>query len=279
MQVFLGTRVRKGAHDVASDKNTSEILYVQTCLSDHRRDVAGMSAEQRGVYESMRVAYFQRGGPLPTDLPTIYRLAEAGTTKERKAVQAALEQKFTLEPDGYHNEFCDAELMRIRTRKLKATTAANARWDGKQGDANAHANASSKHMHGDMLTNNHKPITKNPEPKRLNDVLAEKKNTQPSSYLKEGKAGNDVVTAAPNVAADISDSISSQSSSDHASSSHPSHPPKPFASPPSLPQERAGTRRIGGPTVITAEDVRAFEERQRREEAEQEARREMLFSS
>jgi uncharacterized protein YdaU (DUF1376 family) len=169
-----------------------EILYVQTCLSDHRRDVAGMSAEQRGVYESMRVACLQQGGALPLELTTIYRLAEAHTAKERKAVQEVLEQKFMQEVDGYHNAFCDAELMRIRTLRLVRKGAAITRWkdrqEGSDGDANAYPNALHMDMQTGMQTGmqtackddaNRKPVTVNRKP--IKEDVVEDSNTLPFS--------------------------------------------------------------------------------------------------
>jgi uncharacterized protein YdaU (DUF1376 family) len=162
-------------------KNTAAgTLYAQICLSDHRRDVAGLSAEERGVYESLRVACYQQGGALPADNPTLFRLAEAFTARERKAVAAVLDRKFTLEADGWHNAQCDAEIARVRHRRMQQQTAALTRWNAAKSDAHA--------LHVDVQTGmptvNLEPMNLEPNTNRSSVTAVNKElssNARPAS--------------------------------------------------------------------------------------------------
>lgn len=178
-------------------------LYVQVCLSDHQRDVAGLSAEERGVYEALRVAYYQNGGPLPAEVHTLYRLTGAVTTRERKAVTAVLSMRFEKDEGGlWRNTTCDAELARIYERKQKRRAAAKCRWPDEetkpdaQADANAYANACPNGHAKAMLT-----INQEPETLDCSSTVLKNNNctTLPSlSSLKEGEKGNkEVVVPAP----------------------------------------------------------------------------------
>jgi uncharacterized protein YdaU (DUF1376 family) len=109
--------------------NDKAVLYTTTHVGDHRADVAGLSAEERGVYESLRTAYLQRGGPLPNNLPELYRLGEAFTSRERTALRQVLDKKFVLTGEGFRSNRCDAEIERVSDLRSKRRAAARSRWD------------------------------------------------------------------------------------------------------------------------------------------------------
>ena len=98
--------------------------YVLVNLTEHRLDVADLSATERGIYETLRVVYFERKTALPAVREELYRLAGAYDKRERKAVDTVLAKKFAQGVDGlWHNERCDAELARIEV-KIEQTRAA-----------------------------------------------------------------------------------------------------------------------------------------------------------
>ena len=173
------------------DKN--RVNFVRVHLNDHREDVAGFSAEERGVYESLRVAYFQRGGPLPLDWDQLYRLAEALTSGERKAVKKLLELKFTQSPDGWKSVRCEEELARI------AQEVENKR---KAGQASAAVRSTRVEQVLNTCTNsdpNRSPTetqqANNQEPRANNQEYVPKNNNNPD--LPSRKSGVDVLDVPP----------------------------------------------------------------------------------
>ena len=97
-------------------------------IAAYQRATEGLSAIEDGIYRRMIDACYQREGPLPSDLGTIYRLTHALTKHEKAAVRTVL-QRFWVALNGhYHNTRCDAELLQYQGLCDAARKAAGIRW-------------------------------------------------------------------------------------------------------------------------------------------------------
>jgi len=121
-------------------------------IGDYVSKTRHLSWDEDMAYRRLMDAYYMREGPLPADRQQVYRLVQAVTKPQRKAVDAVLREFFTVAEDGHHNSRCDHELAIMKEKQDKARSSANERWrkanggrgnggSHSDGNANAHANA------------------------------------------------------------------------------------------------------------------------------------------
>lgn len=103
--------------------------YYERYCGDYQRDTAHLSLAEHGAYTMLLDTYFSVEKPLPSDLPSLYRVCRAMTRLEQQAVKAVAEQFFPVsEVDGLrHNRRADREIAKARP-KIEA-----ARINGRKG--------------------------------------------------------------------------------------------------------------------------------------------------
>lgn len=69
-------------------------------LADYQQDTADLTLIEHGAYRLLLDAYYQREGPLPSDLTILYRICHAHTRHERDAVRRVVE-RFTETLNGH----------------------------------------------------------------------------------------------------------------------------------------------------------------------------------
>ena len=98
-------------------------------IGDLAAATRGLDLLHRGAYDALLDAYYLNERPLPADARECYRLADARSPAERRAVDACLARFFVLHADGYHQKRCDAELARWAAKSACASSAVNLRWE------------------------------------------------------------------------------------------------------------------------------------------------------
>ena len=102
---------------------TSLKTWYPKYVGEYRSKTARLSIMDHGVYTLLLDEYYATGEPLPTDLPTLYRICGAQTKKERDSV-AKVVQNFFIQTDGVlRNKRADQELLKrsdIREKRQKA---------------------------------------------------------------------------------------------------------------------------------------------------------------
>lgn len=119
-----------GADTPVSTEIDGAILnYYERYCGDYQRDTAHLSLAEHGAYTMLLDTYFSVEKPLPSDLPSLYRVCRAMTRLEQQAVKSVAEQFFPVsEVDGLrHNQRADREIAKARP-KIEA-----ARINGRKG--------------------------------------------------------------------------------------------------------------------------------------------------
>lgn len=178
------------------------MLYFPFHVGDWITGTKLMSAVEKGVYIDLLTFYYSVERPITED--ECKRIARAYANAEQDAMQYVLQNHFAYENGVYRHKKCDVVITQTLEKQSdiseKRRNAAQSRWNRakkqKEGNANgasenarAYANAEqeqSKCNTDEMLTNNHKPITKNinntnkqqteicnEEPAREDDVCSE----------------------------------------------------------------------------------------------------------
>lgn len=75
--------------------------YYEKHIGDYIRDTVSLTMLEDGAYNRLLDQHYQTERPLPIDKKEVYRLARAGSTAERKAVDYVLGKFFDLGADGY----------------------------------------------------------------------------------------------------------------------------------------------------------------------------------
>ena len=129
--------------------------YYKRHLGDYAKDTRHLSLAEHGAYCLLLDYYYSTETPLPAD--RCERIANAYAEHEREAVQNVLKAFFTQTPEGWRNSRADAEIAEFHAKSLKAKSAAEARWSGRNADA--YANASETHAVPQSERNaSHKPL-------------------------------------------------------------------------------------------------------------------------
>lgn len=132
--------------------------YFELHLGDYAAATAHLSLIEDAIYSRLLRRYYLQEEALPVDVKQVARLAGARSQEELEAVQAVLEEFFTLQEDGWHNKRADEEIERYQAKQDKARASAAARWskDAMPPDSERNANAMRTHSEGNAL---HTPDT------------------------------------------------------------------------------------------------------------------------
>jgi uncharacterized protein YdaU (DUF1376 family) len=92
--------------------------YYERYCGDYQRDTAHLSLAEHGAYTMLLDTYFSVEKPLPSDLPSLYRVCRAMTRLEQQAVKSVAEQFFPISAiDGLrHNQRADREIAKARPK-------------------------------------------------------------------------------------------------------------------------------------------------------------------
>ncbi len=101
--------------------------YYEHHIGDYAEATSHLSLLEDAVYSRLIRKYYATERALPADLKTVQRLVGARSPDELAAVEVILNEFFVLQPDGWHNERCDEEIVKTQTR-IEA-----ARSNGKRG--------------------------------------------------------------------------------------------------------------------------------------------------
>lgn len=128
--------------------------YYEHHIGDYAEATAHLTFIEDAAYSRLIRKYYATERPLPAELKAVQRLVGARTKEERDAVDAVLQEFFTLQEDGWHQSRCDQDVARYHEKQDKARASANARWTKPQSVGNAtdmrthiegNANASKTH--------------------------------------------------------------------------------------------------------------------------------------
>lgn len=111
--------------------------YVDFNLGDYAQATGHLTFTEDAAYFRLIRKCYETEKPLPVDIAAVQRLVAARTREERKAVETALREYFTLADDGWHQKRCDKEIARFHGKQHKARESANARWSNSERNANA----------------------------------------------------------------------------------------------------------------------------------------------
>jgi uncharacterized protein YdaU (DUF1376 family) len=132
-------------------------------IGDWMRNTAHLSEVEECIYSRLVDQYYSRERPLPADRIQCCRLVRAINPAGRKAVESVLAEFFTLEPDGYHQKRCDAEIQAQIERSEKAAKAGRIK-ASKQLLSRARADFEQTIEQDPSNAQILPPITHNPEP-------------------------------------------------------------------------------------------------------------------
>lgn len=81
--------------------------YFEHHIGDYAEATSHLTFVEDAAYHRLMRKYYAKEKPIPSDLKQAQRLVGARTKEERDAVQAVLEEFFSLEEDGWHQKTCD----------------------------------------------------------------------------------------------------------------------------------------------------------------------------
>lgn len=115
--------------------------YFRMYPGDYLRDTSHLTPLQHGCFLLLLMAYYSRGGPLPSEPTALYRIASAMSKEEQAAVDFVAKAFFKPRSGVLHNSKADELIAHDLERVESAKRSANARWNGCERIANEHANA------------------------------------------------------------------------------------------------------------------------------------------
>ncbi len=126
-----------------ANRERNRVNYYERYCGDYQRDTAHLSLAEHGAYTMLLDTYFSVEKPLPSDLPSLYRVCRAMTRLEQQAVKTVAEQFFPVsEADGLrHNRRADREIAKARP-KIEA-----ARINGRKGGRPPARTPQAGHLH------------------------------------------------------------------------------------------------------------------------------------
>ncbi len=102
--------------------------YFRFHLGDYTQATAHLTWLEDAAYGRLLRVYYATEAPLPADLPTIFRLVQARTADQKKAVVSCLNEFFYDVGKGYQNKRADAEIEAAKSKSLKNQAAVRSRW-------------------------------------------------------------------------------------------------------------------------------------------------------
>jgi uncharacterized protein YdaU (DUF1376 family) len=102
--------------------------YYRFFVGDYLRDAGHLSLLEHGAYRRLIDLYMSGGGPLPFDMPRLYRLLHATSKEEQAAVQVVVEEFFRMDGGCLRHKRCDREIQYSLSVHLGAKANAEVRW-------------------------------------------------------------------------------------------------------------------------------------------------------
>ena len=90
--------------------------YYPHYISDYQRDTAHLTLLEHGVYRQLLDHYYATEKPLPSDLPTLFRITRAQRKSERQAVLTVMEAFFVPTEQGLEQRRVTDEIQRLSGR-------------------------------------------------------------------------------------------------------------------------------------------------------------------
>ena len=90
--------------------------YYAHHIGDYIKSTARISIMEEGCYRRLLDIYYDTEAPIPADFARVCKATGAHSKSEKVALAWVLETFFKLEPDGYHNKRCDAEIAECRAK-------------------------------------------------------------------------------------------------------------------------------------------------------------------
>jgi uncharacterized protein YdaU (DUF1376 family) len=136
--------------------------FYQHHIGDFNNATRHLTRVERALYRDLIELYYDTEKPLITDFEALARRILARDEQEKAALKVVLDEFFTLEFDGYHNNRCDAEIA-----KYHANVESKSRAGRASALARKHNSTHIEHMLDECLTNQ-EPLTINQEPRTIN---------------------------------------------------------------------------------------------------------------
>ena len=133
-------------------------------IGDFVKKTAHLTHEERGIYLSMLMKYYDSEQPLPTDIKQVCRLVCVRNADAMRQVSDLLEEFFVLTEHGWVNKRVDEEIQKYRNKSAKAKKSAEARWGADSSNSALDKNTKNSNKANAMRTHsdgnaNHEPIT------------------------------------------------------------------------------------------------------------------------
>lgn len=145
-----------------------------------------MSAAETGIYITIVATMYERGEPIPIDVPRLARLCGASNAVFKKAISALIEDgKFIETDNGIWNERVGKELLYSNEKSTVARKAVNARWDKNRNENNASNDTDVIRKPYDRNTNQNpepEPDKKDNTPTVPKGTVRRKKEVDPKVY-------------------------------------------------------------------------------------------------
>jgi uncharacterized protein YdaU (DUF1376 family) len=100
--------------------------------SDFYAKAGHLSLLEHGAYRQLIDRYMLHAGPLPFDMPKLYRYLHATSKEEQQAVQTVVEEFFRMDGSLLRHARCDAEIAFQRRKSAAAAGSASNRWFKKE---------------------------------------------------------------------------------------------------------------------------------------------------
>lgn len=208
--------------------------YYARHLGDYAKGAGHLSMLEHGAYTLLLDRYYAAESPIAAD--QAHRMTRACSPEERAAVDAVLEEFFTLTADGWRHARCDAELEKYLDKSSKAQASANARWkrapQAREPATGSDANAMRTHSDRSpeaMLANSQQPIAKNqsPEASKREPATPTPAGRACLLMLQAGCSGTN--PAHPNLLAALAEGVTPEALADTAREGVEAGKAKPFA--------------------------------------------------
>ncbi len=163
-------------------------------IGDFNNATRHLTRVERSLYRDMLDLYYDTEQPLNRDTNKLARRLLANSEEERVAMQAVLDEFFTLEDDGWHSARCDAEIAKYQGLIEQASRAGKASAAKRSNKTATKENAPSIDAEQDLndrstpvaaLLNQPEP---EPEPEPNRNTKEEKKVEKKESPLAAGAA-------------------------------------------------------------------------------------------
>lgn len=149
--------------------------YYKFHIGDYRRRAANLSLLEHGIYRQLIDEYHLTEEPLTGDFDRLCWSVGARSEDERVAVQRILDFFFKKTKKGWQHDVCEEQVQEYKAKALK--NKENGKKGGRPKNNPEKTQSVSKQNPKETLTNNHKPLTTNQEPKREVAVAPPAKGT------------------------------------------------------------------------------------------------------